>query len=787
MYYLVKHFIFAQRFFYMNRLYFTTFIILSLFLGACTTTKNIPENSYLLNDAKINIDGKINASTDLYTYLRQEPNTTIPLLGKVSLKIYNMAGSDTSKLANRIIHRIGSPPVIYSPRLTEISASQLQLQLKNWGYLDAQVDTTLKIKGQKIDVAYNLKPNQPYTVRKYVNDIQDSTMRSIMNRVPLRSKIVPGDLFNTELLEEEQEQVAGTIFRNAGYYNFSKDYVYFEADTTLNSHQVDLYLKIYPQPDSLPYTRYKINKVTIVSGFNPFSERRDRFLRNADTLHLDGLTIVNSKNKFLRTSSIRRNNYLKQGSNYSEAAITKTYESFSNMGAVQQVNIDVQPSPEDSLHMLDVVVGLTPGNRYSLKTSLDGTNNAGDFGIAPSISFRDVNVFNGSEELNVKLKGAYEFVSKESTIGSGSNYYEYGVETTLSFPLFLVPWLKKKWREMPSSSTRFKVSVMNQHRRQYTRQFFNAGIAYNWNTSWYSGKYTNKNNLGHSLELIDINYVRMPWTSKQFQDDYLNDSINPLLKESYKNQLIARTAYNIVYSKNSRSNSLAPLYTIRGTFEVAGLLPSLVTSLADSPKNSNGKREFMGVEYADYVKGVLDFARTLPLSRTHSLAFHALLGVASPYGNSDVIPFERRFFAGGPNGVRGWSTRSLGPGSYRRNKNTENDFVNQTGDIKLDLSVENRNKVTQYIEIAEFVDAGNIWTIRNYKNQPGGEFKFSNFYKEIALSYGVGLRFDLTFLLLRLDWGIQAYDPSELQGDRWVIFKPRLSRTALHFAIGYPF
>ncbi|MDU1891854.1 MAG: BamA/TamA family outer membrane protein [Dysgonomonas sp.] len=755
-----------------------------LFLIACSTTKNIPEGSYLLDDFEVKHDTK-NATSDLEDFVRQQPNSSFPLLGKVRLGIYNMAGDDTTKWKNRFLRKIGQAPVIYSPSLTITSANQLKKQASNQGYLNAEVDTTLKIKDKKIKVTYNLHGGTPYLIRNFKYDITDTTMARIMTRIPVKPLLNEGDMYDMDMLEE-QRSLINTIMRNVGYSTFSKEYVYFRADSTLNSHQVDLYMDIYPNRDSMRYPRYKINNVTIISGLNSFNSgtnvsRRGNnrwFFRNADTTQYHDLTIIRGRNKFLRNSSVARNNYLKKGNYYSDINLNRTYEAYSRMGAIRQVNIATKPSPEDSTRLLDATITLIPANAHWFKAALDGTNSAGDLGVAPSISYQHQNLLNGGEQLNIKLKGAYEFVNSDS-----KSYYEYGIETGLTFPQFLFPWLKKSWREQPSASTRFSIGLTNQHRSEYTRQFFNFTINYGWNTY--------KNRLSHSLDFWDLNYVRMPWMSDEFREEYIENDNNVLLRESYRDQLISRIGYTVTLVNGRRFNALYPTYSLRGAIEVAGSLPRLATTLNGAKEDENGQKKILGVAYAEYVKGSIDYSRTFHFSKKHSLAYHAGIGMAFAYGNSDVLPFERRFFAGGANSIRGWNTRTLGPGAYKRpvdeNGKKKSDFVNQTGDFKLEFSIENRNKVTSLFEFAEFIDVGNIWTLKRYDSQVGGQFKFNEFYKELAVSYGVGLRLDLDFLLLRFDLGMKAYDPEKDQSDRFVLFKPRLSRMAWHFGIGYPF
>ncbi len=414
------------------------YILILVFMG-CNTTKNIPEGSYLLDDFTIKHDTK-NATSDLEDFVRQQPNPSLLIFGKVGLGIYNMAGQDTSKWLNRTIKKIGKPPVIFNNTQTAISVTQLKKQLNNQGYLDAVVDTTLKIEEKKISVTYNIMGGTPYLIRDYQYTLSDTTMARIMNRVPIKPLLNKGDMFDQDMLEQERIQV-NNIMRNVGYYNFSKEYLYFKADTTLNSHQADLYLNLYPRKDSLPYTRYKINDVTVISGLNTLNSATDGrrlgnrwFFRNADTTEVKGIKIIRGRNNFLRNSAITKNNFLKKDTYYSDMALNRTYEGYGKIGAIKQTNIDLRPSAGDSTK-LDATITLLPANVHWLSTALDGTYSAGDIGIAPSISYQHQNLFNGGERLNIKLKGAYEFITgSENTDLLSQNFYEYGIETSLSLP-----------------------------------------------------------------------------------------------------------------------------------------------------------------------------------------------------------------------------------------------------------------------------------------------------------------------------------------------------------------
>lgn len=760
----------------MNKILYSILAIACLW--SCNSTKNIPDGSYLLNGYDIKADTKDIDATYFESFIRQQPNN------KIRLMVYNIAGQDTSKWLNRVIQKAGQAPVIYNPQQTKNSATQVARELNNMGYLRAEVDTLLEIKDKKISVTYDIRNKGVYTIRNYEYTIDNKTIAGSLAPAKKYTSIKPGITFNQIDLDDSRDHLT-TYLRNIGYYKFSKELLYYKADTTLNAHQVDLFLSLYPPRDSTTFKKFKIRNVNILSGFDPMAKGNEKLFSKIDTVDYKGLKIIYGQNKFLRKSTLYRNNSIRPGRMYSDMSFTRTTGAFNGIGVVKQTNIQFTEvsNPNDSVQYLDALVSIAPGNTHFFQTEIQGTNSAGDLGIAPSITYQHQNLFNGAEILKLKLRGAYEFISNSGNADmANQNFYEYGFDASLSFPQFLFPWLKSKWKELPSASTQVSVGINNQHRQEYTRQFLNATLTYRWTS--------NQNKYSHALNLFDINYVRMPWTSKDFEERIKNAN-NPMLKESYKDQLISRLAYNVTYTNaNNRAGRRVPknIFSIRAGIEVSGLLPRLATSFYNASRDSLGSRQIAGISYAEYIKMDLSFAQTHSLNSKNKLAYHIGLGVANPYGNSTVLPFETRYFSGGANSVRGWGTRDLGPGSYVADTSGINDFVNQVGDIKLDMNIEYRSKVSEYIELAGFIDAGNIWTIKNYKeSQPNGQFRFNKFYKEIALSYGAGIRFDLGFLLLRLDGGVRAYDPGRPSNDRWVIFRPALRRMAWHFAIGYPF
>jgi outer membrane protein assembly factor BamA len=354
------------------------------------------------------------------------------------------------------------------------------------------------------------------------------------------------------------------------------------------------------------------------------------------------------------------------------------------------------------------------------------------------------------------------------------------VETSISFPNFLFPFLSSNFKRKIRATTEFGLQYNYQIRPEFSRTVASAS----WSYKWTQQKQT------HRLDLLDINYLYMPWKSKKFVEDYLTDGRNYIMEYNYKDRLIFRTGY--MYNYNSTGGALvnntiaANSYSIRMNIESAGNFLSLISNIAGLPKNKDGEYSILNIPFAQYLKADFDYSKNIVLNARNALAIHFATGIAVPYGNISVIPFEKQYFSGGANSVRGWSVRNLGPGSY---SGEDGKYLNQFGEIKLDANIEYRSRLFWKFRGVVFIDAGNVWTTREYETQPGGVFRLDTFYKQIAVAYGLGLRFDFDFFIIRLDGGIKAINPVYLSGKgKYPIIYPKLGRDfALHFAVGYPF
>ena len=762
---------------------YISFLFTLLILASCNVTKKVPDGGYLLNKTDINSDIKGISNSELKSYLRQRPNSSIPLVGKWKLHMYNLPNNDSTWL-NRQMLKYGEPPVLYNEQLAVISAEQIRLHLNNKGYLNAEVDTAVVKSDKKAEVTFDVVGNEPHRIRNFNDTINsvDTTIYNILSTTGRLDIIKENDIFDLSVLEQGRENMT-TMLRNRGYYNFSKENFFFLADTTLGQNQVDVTLSLNNPTEDTRHQQYNIGNVLVINGVT--SEILDDSTRYnlLDTIEYRGINIVQEKNPFLSPRAVYYNTFLRPGRLYSDRIVERTYSSLNGMGPINQTSINITPVVRNDSSLLDSRITLYPGNVHYMQFGVDGTNSAGDLGVGSNLTYEHRNIFNGGETFRVRLNAAYEFIRATDSLDLLDNsYYEYGAEVFLSIPQLLLPWVLKQLRDQPSASTEFSIGTNFQKRPEYFRQFFNLSNRFQWSSmEW---------RMINVLEPMGITYVRMPWSSQRFKDLYLSEEVNPILRYSYDEQLIVRSSYNITYtnySRISRRDMPSIPFRIKSGIEVAGWLPRIITGMGGGKQNDRGVEEFFGIPYSEYVKGDFDIAPMYRIDDTKSIAAHFSLGVAYPYGNSDVLPFEKRYFGGGANSVRGWSTRTLGPGTYGRDS-TGHDFGHRVGEIKLDLSVEYRRKVSRLIELAGFIDAGNIWTIKDYVEQPGGLFNLSTFYKELGVAYGVGLRFDLNFLLIRVDGGMKAHNPALQEGSRWTVFKPNFKRDfAFHFAIGYPF
>ena len=494
-----------------------------------------------------------------------------------------------------------------------------------------------------------------------------------------------------------------------------------------------------------PHSRYEIRKINYLSN-------------DSDRIHLRHQVLLNAT-------------ALKEGSPYSASALQRTYNNFARLQAVKYTNIRFVEAPDSG--KLDCNIQISTNKPSTISFQPEGTNTAGDLGAAASLTYTNRNLFRGSEQLSIELRGAYEAITGLEGY-QDQNYQEYSIESKLVFPRFVAPLLSKNFRRRQTANTEYSVAWDLQNRPEFHRRVFSMAWRYRWAEP--------RHHLNWRFDLLDLNYVYMPWISETFKRDYLDDvdNRNAILRYNYEDIFIMKMGFGLTYSDG--------VDAFRLNVESSGNLLSAFSKALNFKINAQGQRTFINIAYAQYAKADFDYTHLVRFDDRNVLALHAGIGVAYPYGNSKVLPFEKRYFSGGANSVRGWGVRELGPGGYKGNDGRI-DFINQTGDMKLDLNAEYRTPLFWKFEGALFVDAGNIWTLRKYDEQPNGQFKLDKFYKQIAVAYGMGLRLNFDYFILRFDMGMKAINPAYESGDEhWAIIHPKLSRDfAFHFAVGLPF
>ncbi|MBR4730533.1 MAG: BamA/TamA family outer membrane protein [Prevotella sp.] len=722
-----------------------------LLLGSCSVSRDLPEGQLMLNKVSVVADGKYHDinPTQLKSYVRQKGNSRWFSAVKIPLGVYAMAGDDSTKWINRTLKSMGEAPVIYDTLQARLSCENLQKALQNKGYLDAQVELFADTKGKKLNAIYVLHPGTPYYIRRLNYEIQDSAIARLLQYD--QHQLRENTKLDVESLNQERSRLT-ELLQNRGYYRFHKEYIGYRVDTLQEQHLADVTLMLRPyrtnnSPDTL-HTCYGIRKITYASG-----DPQDSVIH-------------------LRQHVLRENTFLEEGKPYSAEGLQNTYNHFGRLDAVRYTNISFQQEPDSAL--LDALIQLQTNKPSTLSFQPEGTNTAGDLGAAASLTYQNRNLFRGSETFSVQLRGAYEAI-KGLEGYSNQDFIEYSVESRLRFPRFIMPFLSRDMRRRTIATSEVSLLYDAQNRPEFHRQVLSAGWHYRWKPQRHHDQY--------QFDLIDLNYVFMPWISETFKREYLENTsnYNAILRYNYEDLFIMKTGFGYSYNNGT--------VAIKANIETAGNLLSLGSKVFGAERDGDGHYRVFNIAYAQYVKGDVDFTQQILSYYNSQLVFHVGLGIAYPYGNSTILPFEKRYFSGGANSVRGWSVRSLGPGRYR-DKDGNINFITQTGDLKLDLNLEYRTHLFWKFGGALFVDAGNIWTLRDYSGQPGGQFQLRRILKDMAVSYGMGLRLNFDYFIIRFDLGMKAVNPAfEIDDEEhFPIIHPRLRRDlAFHFAVGLPF
>ena len=764
-------------------------VLAAIVLSSCRTTKNVPDNQYLLLKSQILVDNKSIDKNELKTYLKQRPNTKIFGFLRFHLGLYNLSNP---KKEDDLFKRIGEAPVIYSPDLTERSKVEFARYMHNKGYYQARVtDTVVLKKNKKAEVYYRIVTNKPHLIKSYQTDIRDQALKELSKGDSVKTLIKLNGRFDTDVLADEGKRVLNN-YQNNGFFRASKNEIYFEADTTKNPKNVNLKLVVQKEnisddPDEIlekDHQRYTFRNFYFYTDYESQKQLSSEHKSDSKEVKNDTVRIGNqyfiSKGKMkYRPELLLNMNHIGDKKYYSVRLVERTYNDLFSLRLFKLINIrfvETNKPDLDGNPTLDCIIQLSPSVLQSYTVSAEGTNSLGNLGIAGNLGYQHKNVFRGGELLDVVLMGATE----KQKYGAGDSVttfhsYQSGIETKITLPKFLAPLKPASFFRFATPQTLMSLSYNYQRSPDYTRTIIRASLGYQWKSSEY---------ITHRFNLIDLNVVKM----FAYDSTFISQIENLYIKSSYTDHTIS--AWNYSFTRNTQNLQKQSNYSyFRAYVETAGNLLYGASKLLNRnlyPSDSLGTMtyNFLGTPFAQYLKTDFEYRKGFFIDKYNRFVFRTFSGIVVPFGNSDQVPFERKYFTGGANGIRAWPVRTLGPGSYKLGPN---EFPNEAGDIKLEANAEYRFAMIGPVEGALFVDMGNVWSLKD--NRRGAEFAFSRFYKEIAIGPGAGLRYNFSFVIIRVDLGIKLHDPSLNEGSRWIPANQLFTKSNfnLAFAIGYPF
>ncbi len=772
-------------------------VLISLVLGSCTARKFVPNGKHLIKANEIILEKKNTSisKSDLSDFITAKPNRSF-LGSRFKLWAWYVTENRTDRrFWNWVHNHVGIAPVYYDQMTAKANAEQMQRYLKDIGFMKASVLDDVELSNRFARQRFYINPSWPYTIERFDRLVNDTVLAAFEKDAQNESLVIRGDILNTYTLSDERDRIT-MHFKNKGYYYFSSDNIRFEVDTNFRSRQARITMKVEDQKtdrtDSQGLTiqtkhkRYFINQVSIYPVYNPFSKNSEKtdtislgIFKNND-LHKHQQYFVFQGDPRIKLKRFGQVIHINDNQPFSLTSVKDTYRGLSNFRIYGSTNISFDTLikhkrfPDDGRNWLDCNILLQRNKASGYSFELEGTNSSGDLGIKGNATFQNKNIFKGSEQFRFRAFGGFEMqqirtTTEEIEARKVFNTTEVGIDASVFFPRFLSPFRLGNFVRDYQPKTNITTGLNSQNRINYSRFITNLSFGYDWMAS---------PTLRHALTVININSVKVD-PSTEFQA-ILDQEVNQRIKDQYSNHLIFGLKYSFIYN-NQNINKLNDFIYFRANVETSGNALSLFNPLLPLDTLFD-RRNLLGIAYAQFFRFDFDFRYYRVLTENNRLVFRVLVGSGLPYGNSDEMPFERSFYAGGANGMRGWQFRELGPGSYNGTENVE-----RIGDIQLEGSFEYRFPIYSFLKGALFTDVGNIWTITESSYLPGGKFEAGQFYNELAMDAGLGLRFDFSFFIFRADFALPLRDPSLEIDHRWIINKLQFSDTRFNFGIGYPF
>lgn len=754
------------------------FSLVILGLSGCAVRKYVPEGKTILTKYEVvNESPKYSFSkSEVSSRIVQKPNKN--LFGWLPrVWVYYKTIDKTDRGFYRWVNKnFGVEPVYYNSMLTADSKRQIENYLNNTGFFKSKVVATKNDKNKRAKVVYRIKPKKPYTIRDVNRKIYDSAIAKEVQGIDNDMLVKSGDNYDVFVMDKERDLIM-THLRDNGYYFFTKENIVYEVDTNLMQKKADVTLRI----DGQKHYKYKINKVFVYPDYD---------VKTANTITNDTVpftfslrrkepdrqfNFIYGKNPKVNFKTFNQVIQIHEGDDFSQKKVSQTYRALGSLKlySLSNISFDTVASGNDSVKLMNCTVTLQKSKIHHYNIQLEGTNSGGDLGALGSVSYRNNNIFRGSEVLRITLRGGFQAQRVENYIIDEGlfNTKEFGAEASIMFPRFLSPVSLHRFVSEYQPKTMLSTGYNMQIRPLYDRYIMTASFGYNWRST---------NTLEHFLTPINLNTVKV-LPSKIFA--FLLDlETNQRIKDQYTDHLIFGLNYALIFNNQNVKKSNDFFY-LKFDIETSGNLLSLFNNTPLITKNDN-YHEIIGIRYAQYIKYQFDFRFYHYFRNRNVLALRFFYGQGIAYGNSNDIPFEKSFYAGGSNGMRGWQFRGLGPGEFINESGYDMEHI---GDVQLESNIEYRFPLYGVLKGALFSDVGNIWTLTNNESFPGGQFKFDKFYKQLALDAGFGIRFDFSFFLIRLDMAVPLVDPAYPEDSRLRISKLQWKDVVWNFGIGYPF
>ena len=775
-----------------NKLHIIVLILISALLSSCSIRKFVPEGKYLVKSNKVVIEEKdteiSKSGVSKYISLKPYKNT---LQTNIPTWIYYQADMrPKSKFWAWMNRNFGREPIYYDKAEADNSALQMMRYIDNVGYFHSKVTHTLKLKERRrlARVTYHVYPTEPYHVNNIEYEIGDTLMERFIMRDSAKFNVDVGDIYNAYTLSDQRDMITERL-RNSGYYYFNHSNIQYEVDSNFMNHTLSIKMRV--DPKEIAHRRYTVNNISIYPNFSIFKMNEKPSDSASLTVKVGRQQLPNTLDFYyfgkprVKPSTFEHSIQIVEGLPFIQRSVSSTYEALANFSIFGNVNIQFDSVPNDKRNLLDCRITMQQNDAHSFTVQAEGTHSDGDLGIKGSLSYTNRNIFHGAEVLRLSVKGGLEAQkiidisdSDNDDKGGVFNTREFGFTASVLFPKFLSPFQMTTFSRDFQPTTTVNLGINSQIRYYYSRYISSATFTYDWKSSY---------RFKQSFSPIYLNSVKISNINPTFQT-FLDNETNQRKKNQYTSHLLFGLRYSFIYN-TQRINQQGSFFYIRADFESSGNLLSLFNK-TKLMSEENGVHKIWDVPYAQYVRSNFDLRQHLDLGNNNWLVFRQFIGIGIPYGNSEDLPFERSFYVGGANSLRGWVYRGVGPGGYVP---TGNDFE-KIGDIQLELNAEYRFPIYDIFNGAVFVDAGNVWSYNPNETMPGSEFRFNNFYKQLALDAGFGIRIDVSFLIIRVDLAYAMRNPyPDENGSYWRFFKALTtgdiskSNWKMNIGIGYPF